>query len=338
MAPSPSDAPASTIAPAHTTAPGESTSGGGASRGALEGAASFGGLPSTARSWITHPAPTRVPGWITTYAPSWTSSGSSTPSPRISPGARSDGCTLLPSARVQPPLQPFQHPHHAQAAGAVGEWLPAFADALDEVLALDPQRLAVRDLRAPDVARPRDVLAVGAGVLVEALVVDGHLALDVHVVEGRHPLRADDREAPLLVRVEPGQVEVRGAPGGEAQVAEHDVLDPGLRVGLAARVELVGLLVGQVEDDRDVVGAERPQRVLVRSQLPEVEPVRVDVVDVAELAGVGDLLQLLDARVVLEQVADHEHATRLLGRGDDTLRLRHGLRQRLLDEAVLAGV
>ena len=38
--------------------------------------------------------------------------------------------------------------------------------------------------------------------------------------------------------------------------------------------------------------AERPEGVLVRAQLPEVEAVRVDVVDVAELAGVGDLLQL----------------------------------------------
>src|SRR6185436_18730732 len=110
------------------------------------------------------------------------------------------GCTLLPPGRVQPPLEAFEDAHDTQPAGAVGERLPPLADALDEVLALDPQRLAVGDLRAPDVPRPRDVLAVGAGVLVEALVVDRDLALDVHVVEGRHPLRADDREAPLLVR------------------------------------------------------------------------------------------------------------------------------------------
>ena len=45
-------------------------------------------------------------------------------------------------------------------------------DALDEVAALDPQRLLVRDPRAVDVARARDVLAVRREVLVEALVVD----------------------------------------------------------------------------------------------------------------------------------------------------------------------
>ena len=58
--------------------------------------------------------------------------------------------------------------------------------------------------------------------------------------------------------------------------------------------------------------------------------------DVAELAGVDDLLQLRDARVVLEQVADHQRAPALLRRGDRLLRVGDRLRQRLLDEAVLA--
>src|SRR3954454_19683335 len=151
-----------------------------------------------------------VPGWMTTWAPIWIPSPSRTPSPSSRAGARSEGCTLRPPRRVEALLQPFEHPHHAQAALAVGERRAALAHALDEVLALDPQRLAVRDPRAPDVPRAGDVLAVGGGVLVEPLVVDGDLALEVHVVERRHPAGADDREAALLVRVEPGQVQVRG--------------------------------------------------------------------------------------------------------------------------------
>ena len=83
--------------------------------------------------------------------------------------------------------------------------------------------------------------------------------------------------------------------------------------------------------------AERPERVLVGAQLAEVEPVGVDVVDLAELAAVGDLLQLRDARVVLEQVPDHQRAPGGVGRGDRALGVRDGLRERLLDEAVLAG-
>src|SRR3954453_22997686 len=281
---SPSSAPANTIAEQHTTAPRPSTSGAGASRGALEWRASLGGLPSTAWSWITQPSLTIVPGWITTCAPICTPSPSRTPSPRSRPGGRSEGCTLRPSGRGEALLQALEHAHDAQPALAVGERGAAFAHALDEVLALDPQRLAVRDPRAPHVARAGDVLAVGRGVLVEPLVVDGDLALEVHVVERRHPARADDREAPLLVRVEPRQVQVRGEAGREAQVAENDVLDVGTHVGLAARVELGRLLLREVQEDGEVVGTQRPQRVLLRAQLAEVEAVGVDVVDVAELA------------------------------------------------------
>ncbi len=139
--------------------------------------------------------------------------------------------------------------------------------------------------RAADVARAGDVLAVGARALRVALVVDGDLALDVHVVEGRHALGPNDGEAAFLVRVQPREVQVGGEAGREAQEAEDDVLDPLAHVGLAARLDLVRLLLGEVQDHRHVVGAERPERVLVGPELAEVEPVRVDVVDVAEVAG-----------------------------------------------------
>src|SRR4051794_14801895 len=161
MTSSPSSAPAKTIAAQHTTAPRPSTSGAGASRGALEWRASLGGLPSTAWSWITQPSLITVPGWMTTCAPTWTPSPRRTPSPSSRPGARSEGCTLRPARRVQALLQPLEHTYDAQAALAVGERRTALAHALDEVLAFDPQRLAVRDSRAPDIPRAGDVLAVG---------------------------------------------------------------------------------------------------------------------------------------------------------------------------------
>src|SRR4051812_16249867 len=82
----------------------------------------------------------------------------------------------LPPCRVQVPLQSGQDPHDPQPCRPVGARGLTVADALDEVLALDPQRLAVRDPGAVDVSRPGDVLAVGVRVLVEALVVDGDLA------------------------------------------------------------------------------------------------------------------------------------------------------------------
>ena len=80
-------------------------------------------------------------------------------------------------------------------------------------------------MRREDVAASRYVLAIGARVLVEALVIQRELALDDHVVEGRHALGANDGEAPLLVGVEPREVQVRRDARWEAQKAEDDVLD-----------------------------------------------------------------------------------------------------------------
>src|SRR3954469_13721828 len=113
---------------------------------------------------------------MTTLAPSSMSSGSSTPSSSSRPGARSDRRNTR--APVERTLQAFEYAYHTQAAGAVRDGLPALADALGEVMALDAQRLLVGDVRTPHVARAGDVLAVGAVVLVEALVVDDELLLE----------------------------------------------------------------------------------------------------------------------------------------------------------------
>jgi hypothetical protein len=83
------------------------------------------------------------------------------------------------------------------------------------------------------------------------------------------------------------------------------------------------------------VRPERPQRVLVGPQLAQVEPIPVEVEEVAEVAGVGDRLELLEAGVVLEQVADHQHAPGGARGGGDLLGRRERLGERLLHEAVL---
>ena len=115
-----------------------------------------------------------------------------------------------------------------------------------------------------------------------------------------------------------------------------DVLNRLAHVGGALGDALHGLLADQVQGDRDVVGPEAPEGVLVGPQLAEVESVAVDVVEVAQLAGVDQLLQAGDCRVVLEQVPDHQDAPGLLGGGDGPFGIGGARRQRLLDEAVLA--
>ena len=78
------------------------------------------------------------------------------------------------------------------------------------------------------------------------------------------------------------------------------------------REALHRLLADQCQHDRDVVGAEAPQRVLVRAQLAEVQAVAVHVVELAELVPVEQLAQAVDRRVVLEQVPDHQRRARPL--------------------------
>ena len=72
------------------------------------------------------------------------------------------------------------------------------------------------------------------------------------------------------------------------------------------------------------------------ADLAEVLAVAVDAEHVAELARVDQLLQLLHARVVEQEVAGHEHARATRRERDELLHLRGAHRGRLLDERVLA--
>src|SRR5215216_968440 len=217
--------------------------------------------------------------------------------PKPSRGARSSG------RAYQGVLKLLEHADDEGAVPRRRESLAVTGDEREEVPALEPERLVVRDLRDVDVAGARPPLAVALGALLGALVVDGHLALELHVVEDGHLVPADYGQLPHLVRVEPGEVHVRHDARREAEVAEDDVLDAFVDERLAARPDLRRLLADQVQDHREVVDAERPERVLVLADLAEILTVAVDVEDLAQLAPRDQLAELRDGRVVQEQVA-----------------------------------
>src|SRR5205823_8687090 len=273
MTRAPTCVPAKTIAPVETIVPSPISVGGSGSRLAVERGESDGCLPTTAYSSTLTPSPSRVPGWTT--AVGWISA-------------------------MERPRQAVERPHDA---GSVLRHLAAVAvsvagDQTQELLALQLQRLVRGDLRHVDVPRARLPLAVRVGPLPRRLLVDGHLALELHVVEDDHLLAPDDGDPPHLVRVEPGEVHVRDVAAREAQVAEDDVLDPSGQEVPPVRDARLGLLVEEVEDHGEVVDAERPERVLVGADDAEVLAVAVDAEHVAELARVDQLLQLPHAGVV----------------------------------------
>ena len=122
--------------------------------------------------------------------------------------------------------------------------------------------------------------------------------------------------------------------GRELEVAEDDVLhvaEDRLPVGVA----LDRLLADEVQDDREIVGAERSEGVLVLADLPQVLPVSVDDQHASELSGVDELLQLSHTGVVEEKVPRHEHETAFLRELDQLVGVLALERHRLLDEDVL---
>src|SRR5438105_4506474 len=256
------------MAPQHTVTPSSSTSGPSSAPAALEPARSRGRLPSTAPGSTTHPAASSTASWIT--APGATSTSSaSLAGPATNAPAEISGGTDPASLRggVERLLQAFEHPHDAQPAFAVGSRPATLDDALHEVLALDAQRLDVGNRRRDDPTATGYVLPVAERVLVETLVVDRDLPLERHGVERRHTAPSDDREPPLLGRLEPGQMQVGGQARRETKETEHNVLDAVPDIGLAVCRGLRGLLAGQVQDHRHVVGAEAPEGVLVGPEL-----------------------------------------------------------------------
>jgi hypothetical protein len=99
---------------------------------------------------------------------------------------------------------------------------------------------------------------------------------------------------------------------------------------------LDGLLARQPEQHRHIVRSQRPEGILFRAQLAQVEAIAVDVAHGAELTVVDECLQRLDSWVVLEQVPDHQGAAGRSRRRDHRLGVGGCLSERLFNEAVLA--
>ncbi len=81
---------------------------------------------------------------------------------------------------------------------------------------------------------------------------------------------------------------------------------------------------------------EAPEHVLLAPDPAKVQPVRVDVLQPAQLARLDHLLQLQECRMVLEQMANHDDTAGRRGGLCDPLAIGDRQGQRLLDEDVLA--
>ena len=92
-----------------------------------------------------------------------------------------------------------------------------------------------------------------------------------------------------------------------------------------------------VVDDRQVVRGEVPQHVDVGLDEAEVDAHGVEVLDVADVAAVDELADVLHGRRVAVRVVAHQHEAGIVGGLDELAPLGDRRRERLLDEHVLAG-
>ncbi len=127
-------------------------------------------------------------------------------------------------------------------------------------------------------------------------------------------------------------------PEGNRRKQKTTSSTPGCRKSRPWAVASTGSSSSRIEDHREVVDAERPEGVLVRPDPPEVLPVAVDAEHLAESARLDQLLQLLHARVIEQEVARHENEVAFGGEGHELVDLAALHRRRLLDEHVLAGL
>ena len=232
--------------------------------------------------------------------------------------------------------------HDAQAEPAVGLRHLAVLDAIDEMLALDAQRLGARELRRPHVAGPVadahlvDLLRVVGEA--DALVVDLDLLARLEVVVDDHLLAAADQDLAHLHRRQPAHVDVRDRARVIEQRDVRQVLGRAREVIDAARRNRDRMLAQQVVEDREVVHGQVRDHVDVALEQAQVDPDRVVVVDAPEVAALDDLGHLAHRAGVDEGVIDEQHALAPLGFVDQLAGLKRGLRHRLLEPQMLAGL
>ena len=91
-------------------------------------------------------------------------------------------------------------------------------------------------------------------------------------------------------------------------------------------------------DDADIVRREIPQGIDVGPDSTEVQPLTVDIANLAQLAGVEQLLHIPDRGVVDERMAHHDYEIALLSQFGQFIHLGNFGRERLLDKNVLASI
>ena len=123
----------------------------------------------------------------------------------------------------------FEDPDDLKAVPPAGDWGALLANAFQEMLAFELQRLVLLDIGHVSIAVMIRVGEFGEGVVVRrdlnARVVNLQLLQGLRVVIHNHPLRADHCHLPHFLRVQPTVMDERATILREGQIHHRHILD-----------------------------------------------------------------------------------------------------------------
>src|ERR1041385_6985578 len=103
--------------------------------------------------------------------------------------------------------------------------------------------------------------------------------------------------------MEPRNVNVGADAVVKKHVRDRDVGNVRLNVAAATGAHLKRHVTYQAKDHCNIVRREAPQNILFSSNLPEVEPVGIDISDLTEDTGANQIAQLCNGRMILQYVS-----------------------------------
>src|SRR5436190_22313657 len=112
--------------------------------------------------------------------------------------------------------------------------------------------------------------------------------------------------------MQPADKQMRAHSAVEEHGGDGDIGNVWLQVGSTGCRNLYRHVLEQVENYRNIVRSETPQRILFTPYFAEVQAVGVDVLDAAEFARIDQFFKLVDGGVKLQEMADHEDAAQFL--------------------------
>ncbi len=123
----------------------------------------------------------------------------------------------------------------------------------------------------------------------------------------------------------------------EVHGGEDHVLHARLKIVPARGGHGLRPCIQELERHREIVRCQGLEGVLLLPDDPEVHALAVQVVDLAQVAGADQVLDVTESRVVEQEMPDHEDEPPLLSQGDEVLGLPGRLGHGLLHENVLPG-